>query len=68
MFVSYQHVQLHKKKEMFMKKKKETIERDFYLQHDFGDVLKKPTPVKLDLEFPSPTQSNQHSTSSRSFK
>ncbi len=37
--------------------KKEEKERNFYLNTDFGDLLKELTPLKLDLEFPSPTQS-----------
>lgn len=42
-----------------MKKKarSERKERERYLHTDFGDVLAKLKPLKLDLEFPSPTQS-----------
>lgn len=42
-----------------MKKKinNEKKEREIYLNTDFGDVLAKLKPLKLDLEFPSPTQS-----------
>lgn len=42
-----------------MKKKieNEEKERDLYLNTDFGDILAKLKPLRLDLEFPSPTQS-----------
>ena len=39
------------------RRKVETIEREMYLNTDFGDVLSSAEPLKLDLEFPSPTQS-----------
>lgn len=35
----------------------EARERDRYLSTDFGAVLAGLEPLKLDLEFPSPTQS-----------
>lgn len=37
--------------------KKEKSEREAYLNTDFGDVLAKLKPLRLDLEFPAPTQS-----------
>ena len=42
-----------------MKKRtnKEAQERERYLNTDFGDLLGHLKPLKLDLEFPSPTQS-----------
>lgn len=42
-----------------MKKKtrSEKKDRELYLHTDFGDVLANLKPLKLDLEFPSPTQS-----------
>lgn len=42
-----------------MKKKTrgEKKDRELYLHTDFGDVLAKLEPLKLDLDFPSPTQS-----------
>lgn len=42
---------------MRKKTKGEKKDRDVYLHTDFGDVLAKLKPLKLDLEFPSPTQS-----------
>lgn len=41
-----------------MKKKnnREARERERYLNTDFGDVLAGLKPLRLDLEFPSPTQ------------
>lgn len=42
---------------MKKKIKNEIKERDFYLENDFGDVLAGLKPLKLDLEFPKPTQS-----------
>lgn len=42
---------------MKKKTKKEKNEREIYLQRDFGDILANLEPLKLDLEFPSPTQS-----------
>ena len=42
---------------MKKKTKKTEGDRDFYLSTDFGDVLKKLEPLRLDLEFPAPTQS-----------
>jgi len=33
------------------------LDRDRYLTTDFGDALASLKPLKLDLEFPSPTQS-----------
>lgn len=38
-------------------KKPDKKDRDFYLNTDFGDVLASLKPLRLDLEFPSPTQS-----------
>lgn len=40
-----------------MKKKREATERERYLSTDFGEALAKLEPLRLDLEFPSPTQS-----------
>ncbi len=42
-----------------MKKKinTEQKEREIYLNSDFGAILAKLTPLDLNLEFPSPTQS-----------
>lgn len=37
--------------------KKEKGERETYLNTDFGDILAKLKPLRLDLEFPAPTQS-----------
>ena len=42
---------------MKRKIKKESEEREVYLNSDFGDVLQTLKPLNLDLEFPSPTQS-----------
>jgi len=42
---------------MSKKIKNEKKEREIYLNTDFGDVLAKLKPLKLDLEFPAPTQS-----------
>ena len=38
------------------KKTKLNKEQDRYLTTDFGDLLSKLEPIKLELEFPSPTQ------------
>ncbi len=37
-------------------KDREKKERDIYLNTDFAESLSKLKPVKLDLEFPAPTQ------------
>jgi len=37
-------------------KNREKVERERYLDTDFGDVLARLKPLKLDLEFPAPTQ------------
>lgn len=42
---------------MRKKTRKENEEREIYLNTDFGDLLSTLKPLKLDLEFPSPTQS-----------
>lgn len=39
------------------KNKSRKKDREVYLNTDFGDVLENLKPLKLDLEFPSPTQS-----------
>ena len=36
---------------------RKAIERDRYLTTDFGEALSGLQPLRLDLEFPSPTQS-----------
>ncbi|MBF0361916.1 MAG: hypothetical protein HQK49_12945 [Oligoflexia bacterium] len=46
----------HKKK-LNDKNKNEKKEREIYLSSDFAEILKKQSPLKLDLEFPAPTQS-----------
>ena len=42
---------------MKKKTKKEAKEREVYLNTDFGEALAGLKPLRLDLEFPSPTQS-----------
>jgi predicted DNA binding CopG/RHH family protein len=42
---------------MKAKTRKEKAERERYLATDFGDALANLTPLDLELEFPSPTQS-----------
>ena len=42
---------------MKRKAKNEKREREFYIHTDFGNVLAEMKPLKLDLEFPAPTQS-----------
>ncbi|MEK6607706.1 MAG: CopG family antitoxin [Myxococcota bacterium] len=37
--------------------RREARDRDRYLRTDFGEVLARLEPLRLDLEFPSPTQS-----------
>jgi len=37
--------------------KREQSERKRYLNTDFADLLAKAEPLRLDLEFPAPTQS-----------
>ena len=39
------------------KRTREARERDRYLSTDFGEALAHLQPLRLDLEFPSPTQS-----------
>lgn len=41
---------------MNKKMSKENKERAIYLNTDFGNLLEKMQPLRLDLEFPSPTQ------------
>lgn len=42
-----------------MKRKRtaEAVERERHLTTDYGDVLRQATPLKLELEFPTPTES-----------
>lgn len=42
---------------MKKKTKQDVVDRERYLSTDFGDALAKLEPLRLDLEFPSPTQS-----------
>ncbi len=41
---------------MKKRSKSEAADRKIYLEKDFGDALAKLEPLKLDLEFPGPTQ------------
>lgn len=41
---------------MSTKRRKEAAERERYLSTDFGNVLARLKPLRLDLEFPGPTQ------------
>jgi predicted DNA binding CopG/RHH family protein len=42
---------------MKRKTRREARDRDRYLSTDLGETLARLEPLKLDLEFPSPTQS-----------
>ena len=42
---------------MKKRQRSEATERAQYLSTDFGEALSKLEPLRLDLEFPSPTQS-----------